>query len=106
MPDQIFYVRAKNPKSGKLTGYVPAKFLSINGNPVVDPLPGGSQDTYVYADPSDKYKDRGAVANPSNYLIVPANYSEQEAQAFAAQIARMQDQGGIVPAAWQMYNAF
>ena len=54
MSDQVFYVGST--KNRQLTGYVPAKFLTINGKPVVDPTPGGSQRTYIYADGSDKYK--------------------------------------------------
>ncbi len=84
MPDQVFYVGA-TPQSGEniITGYVPAKFLTVNGKPVVDPVPGGSQNAHIYADALDKYKTRGAIANPNNYLIVPANYTEQQARAFA-----------------------
>jgi hypothetical protein len=40
MPDPIFFVGAMD-KSKKLTGYVPAKFLIVDGQPVVDPMPGG-----------------------------------------------------------------
>jgi hypothetical protein len=44
MSDRVFYVGA-NPQNDekKITGYVPAKFLTLNGKPVVDPVPGGSQ---------------------------------------------------------------
>lgn len=41
MSDQLFYVDAE--RNNKLTGYVTAKFLTVNGEPVVDPMPGGSQ---------------------------------------------------------------
>src|SRR5437868_394359 len=41
----------------------------------------------VYADGSDKYKTRGEIANPNNYLILPDIYTEQQARAFAARIA-------------------
>jgi hypothetical protein len=85
MSDRVFYVGSA--KDRQLTGYVPAKFLTINGKPVVDPTPGGSQKTYIYADGSDKFKTRGEIANPNNYLIVPANYTEEQARAFAAKIA-------------------
>jgi hypothetical protein len=54
MSDRVFYVGST--KDRQLTGYVPAKFLTINGEPVVDPTPGGSQKTYIYADGSDKFK--------------------------------------------------
>jgi hypothetical protein len=85
MSDRIFYVGSE--KDQKFTGYVPAKFITLNGQPVVDPTPGGSQNAYIYADGSHKYKTRGEIANPNNYLIVPANYAEQQARAFAADVA-------------------
>ena len=82
MSDRIFYVGAQTQeKSPRFSGYVPAKFLTVNGRPVVDPSPGGSQVGYIYADGSDKYKTRGQIANPNNYLIVPASYTEQRARA-------------------------
>ena len=40
MSDKVFYVRALD-KDGKPGAYVPARFLTINGEPVVDPTPGG-----------------------------------------------------------------
>jgi len=87
MSDRVFYVGAQNDKK-QLTGYVPAKFLTLNGKPVVDPTPGGSQNGYIYADGSNRYKTRGEIANPNNYLIVLANYTEQQARAFAARIRK------------------
>lgn len=92
MSVRVFYVGANLQNDEKtITGYVPAKFLTLNGEPVVDPVPGGSQKTNIYADGSDKYKTSGAIANPNNYLIVPANYTEQQARAFAAHIAGTMD---------------
>lgn len=89
MSDRIFYVaaQAQGKDSTEITGYVPAKFLMLNGKPVVDPTRGGSQKAYIFADGSDKHKARGEIANPNNYLIVPANYTEQHARAYAARIA-------------------
>src|SRR5450756_2018188 len=96
MGDRVFYVGAQaQDGERRITGYVPAKFLTLNGKPVVDPSPGGSQVGYIYADGSDRYKTRGEVENPNNYLIVPSNYSEQQARAFAAEIARTMDLGPI-----------
>jgi hypothetical protein len=63
MSDRVFYVGAQD-KESNVTGYVPAKFLTLNGKPVADPAPGGSQVGYIYADGSDKYKTRGEVAIP------------------------------------------
>ena len=86
MPDPRFYVGARDDH-GNLTGFVPAKFLMRNGAYVVDPTPGGSQNAYLYSDASDANKTPGPIANPNNYLIVPANYTEQQAKDFAAGIA-------------------
>jgi hypothetical protein len=86
MSDRIFYVGAKD-HDNPLTGYVPAKFLLRNGAYVMDPTPGGSQDAYIYSDALGGNKANGRAANPNNYLIVPANYSEQQAKDFAARIA-------------------
>jgi hypothetical protein len=58
MPDQIFYVGAKD-KNNPLTGYVPAKFLMRNGAYVMDPTPCGSQQAYLYSDASDANKTPG-----------------------------------------------
>jgi hypothetical protein len=93
MSDRVFYVGAQTQeRKPRFAGYVPAKFLTLNGKPVVDPRPGGSQDAYIYADGSDRYKTTGEIANPNNYLIVPANYTEQQARAFAAEIANTMGQ--------------
>jgi hypothetical protein len=74
MSDRVFYVGAQTQeRKPRFAGYAPAKFLTLNGKPVVDPRPGGSQDAYIYADGSDRYKTTGEIANPNNYLIVPAN---------------------------------
>ena len=86
MGERVFYVRAKD-EYRPVTGYVPAKFPVVNGKPVVNPILGGSQDDYIYGDASDKYKVRAAVANPMNYIVVPANYSQQYADRLAAGIA-------------------
>jgi hypothetical protein len=57
-----------------------------NGTYVMDPTPGGSQGAYLYSDGSGNNKTDGSVANPNNYLVVPANYTEQKARDFAAGI--------------------
>ncbi len=94
MSDRLFYVGAHSQYEKdqygnmKFTGFVPAKFLTINGGPVVDLTPWGSQKAYIYAD--DQGAGRTDAANPNNYLIVPANFSEAQARAYAAQIARIQ----------------
>lgn len=88
MSDRIFYVGSVDDQR-KLTGYVAARFLAIDGQPVVDPMPGGSQNAYIYSDDRGSTQTRGAFANPNNYLIVPANFSEAQAREYAARIAEM-----------------
>jgi hypothetical protein len=75
---------------------------------VVNPVPEGSQQANLYADGSDRYKANGEVANPSNYLIVPAGYTEPQARAFAAEIAATMGLGpvGQALALYRMKNAF
>jgi hypothetical protein len=85
MSVQVFYVGAQDDDH-PLTGFVPAKFLMRNGEYVMDPTPGGSQRAYLYSDGAGSGKTHGSVANPNNYLIVPANYTEQKAKDFAAGI--------------------
>ena len=113
MPDQIFYVGSAKGK--EFTGYVPAKFLMRNSAYVTDPTPGGSQGTYLYSGPLGSDKTDGSVANPNNYLIVPANYTEQKARDFAARSAKTvgrdypEDEtsaGGLHQALGQMFGAF
>ena len=95
MPDDIFYVGAhsqdENDANGKkkFTGFVPAKFLTINDQPVVDPTPWGSQKAYIYAD--DQGAHQTDAGNPNNYLIVPANFSEAQARAYADKISALQN---------------
>ncbi|CCE04113.1 hypothetical protein BRAS3843_100007 [Bradyrhizobium sp. STM 3843] len=86
MADANFYVGSEKEKT--FTGYVPAKFLIRNGAYVVDPTPGGSQNAYLYSDAQGSYKTDGRRANPNNYLIVPANYDEDQAKAFASRVAQ------------------
>jgi hypothetical protein len=113
LSDSIFYVGAQKDK--QLTGYVPARFLMRNGTYAVDPAPGGSQRTYFYSDGQGNNKTAGSFANPNNYLVVPANYSEQQARDFASQISDMASGGypgddtgaaGIQQALAQMFGAF
>lgn len=90
MSDRVFYVGSADKTSGKLNGYVPSQFLIINGQPVVDPTPGGSQKPYIYTDTSDRYKIDGRIANPNNYLIVPEKFNEQRTRDYASQIVATQ----------------
>jgi hypothetical protein len=86
MSDKIFYVESRDDKG--ITGYVPAKFLMRNGAYVMNPAPGGSQQSYIYSDGSGNNKMSGVTANPDNYLIVPKIYTELHARDFAARIAQ------------------
>ena len=90
MSDRVFYVGSADRTSGKFNGYVPSQFLMINGQPVVDPTPRGSQRPYIYGDASDRYKVDGRIANPNNYLIVPEKFNEQRARDYADQIVATQ----------------
>lgn len=85
MPNAVFYVGSERDK--RLTRYVPAQFLVRNGAYVMDPTPGGSQRAYLYSDGLGNNKTDGRIANPYNYLIVPKNYTDEQAKGFAAQIA-------------------
>ncbi|WJR76468.1 hypothetical protein [Bradyrhizobium sp. NP1] len=86
MSDDVFYVGAING-NGQFTGYVPARFLMREGMYVTDPTPGGSQQAYLYSDGLGNNKTDGKAANPNNYLVVPANYTEEQARNFAAKVS-------------------
>jgi hypothetical protein len=87
LSDRIFYVGSDN--NGQFTGFIPAKCLERGGSYVMDPSPGGSQRAFLYSDNQGSNKTDGRIANPNNYLIVPANYSDRRAREFAGQIADM-----------------
>ena len=88
MPDDVFYVGALDDNH-QLSGLVPARFMTINGQPVVDPTPGGplGHIPYIYSDAQGSNKS--AEANPNNYMIVPAGFNEAHARAYADQIRQM-----------------
>ena len=107
MPDRRFYVEASNDDG--LTGYVPAQFLMRNGAYVMNPTPRGSQLQPIYSDRSGSNKTSGSIANPNNYLIVPANYTEQKARDFAAFVEKVGKYilpSGAIGSALLMANAF
>jgi hypothetical protein len=109
LPDPIFYAAAQDPrvKSGiKITGYVPSRFLMRNGAYVRDPIPGASQKVYLYSDSSGQNKTDGKIANPNNYIVVPASYSEQEAKDSGAALAETLRTKGLRPMLEQMTSAF
>src|SRR5947209_6116300 len=108
MTDRIFYAAAedlRNPGSARITGYVPSKFLVRNGAYVVDPLPGASQNANLYSDSQGNNKTDGKIANPNNYVVVPANYSEQQAKDFATGLASAR-MLGTIPTFALMTSAF
>ena len=78
MSDDIFYVGAL--KNQQFSGLVPARFLTIDGQPVVDPTPGGPNGSipYIYSDAQGS--NQSDEANPNNYMIVPANFNEAHAE--------------------------
>ena len=90
MFDRVFYAAAEDQKTHRITGYVPSKFLIRNGTYVVDPIPGGSQKANLYSDNLGSNQTDGRIANPNNYVVVPANYSEQQAKDFATRLAAVQ----------------
>jgi hypothetical protein len=79
MSDQVFYVGALD-RNKRFSGLVKARFLTVNGRPVVDPTPGGPEKKipYIYAD--DQGADKSDEANPNNYVIVPADFNEARAR--------------------------
>ena len=98
MSDDIFYVGAL--KNQQFSGLVPARFLTIDGQPVVDPTPGGPNGSipYIYSDAQGS--NQSDEANPNNYMIVPANFNEAHARAYADQIKQMiVDPEAVLPAA-------
>ena len=95
MPDQIFYLDAKNRNSLKPNGYAPSKFLTINGQPVVDPMPGGSHVGNMYTDDRGSSQTAAAYGNPNNYLIDPNNFNEQRARDYASRISATQKIPGV-----------
>mgnify|MGYP000087598157 CR=1 FL=1 len=81
MSDRVFYAAAEDPNTHEITGYVPSKFLIRNGAYVVDPVPGASQNANLYSDNLGSDRTNGKIANPNNYVVVPANYSSHLASA-------------------------
>ena len=76
-----------------------------NGVYVVDPIPGASQNANLYSDSLGNNQTDGKIANPNNYVVVPANHSEQEARKFAADLAVV-SRMGVAPTLALMTSAF
>jgi hypothetical protein len=85
MPNDIFYIGALD-KNHQFSDCVPTRFLTINGQPIVDPTPGGPNGSipYIYSDAQGSNKSD--QANPNNYMIVPGNFDEAHARAYADEI--------------------
>jgi len=90
----VFYIRpqigkdsAGNPVYDKSKA-VAAKFLLVNGAPIVDPAAGGSsiEPLYTSLNANGSPNENSKVQNIHNYLIVPANYNPSEAIAFASEV--------------------
>ncbi len=106
MADPIFYAAATDQKEPHpITGYVPSKFLIRVGAYVVDPIPGASQNANLYSDAAGSDQTDGKIANPNNYVVVPANHSEQEARKFASDLAAA-SRMGVAPTLALMTSAF
>jgi hypothetical protein len=50
MSAKVFYVGSIDRNTKQVNGYVRSRVYTLDGQPVVDPMPGGSQGTRVYAD--------------------------------------------------------
>lgn len=87
----VFYVYPQKgrDRNGNIipdkTTKIAAKFLFVDGKPVVDPNPHGSSQVHIYRGlNADGRIDEASVSgNPNNYLIVPADYTPAEAINFA-----------------------
>lgn len=106
MPDRIFYAAAEDQDTHKITGYVPSKFLMRNGAYVIDPVPGASQNANLYSDSLGSNQTDGRIANPNNYIVMPANYDEQQARDFAAGVAAVRKFGPQGAMLAQVASAF
>ena len=96
MSDRIFYAAAEDQNvKGKINSYVPSKFLVRNGMYVVDPVPGASQKANLYSDGAGTSQTDGKMVDPGNYIVVPANYTEQSAQDAAARLAAVHPPAGF-----------
>jgi hypothetical protein len=81
-----FTVGGENKDKVVTNRSIAAKFLinPATGEPVQDPVPGGSQENHIYI---NGIATPGNIANPDNWLIVPENYSIASSESFAAQVA-------------------
>lgn len=80
-----FYVGGVDGNGNVVEAAAPAHFLKdLNGNPIIDPLPGGSQKYRLYT--QDGTPVSGIEANPNNYLIAPLDYTINDAIEFATPI--------------------
>lgn len=106
LADRIFYVGALDRDNlNKIKGYVPSKFLVRDGAYVVDPIRHASQQVHFYEDGLGHNRTEGETANPGNFVVVPANYQEQEARNFADTLAAAR-RLGVLPALGLMAHVF
>ena len=92
-PTSTFTVGGENNDKVVTNRSIAAKFFinPATGEPVQDPVPGGSQRNHIYI---NGIATPGIIANPDNWLIVPANYSIADSESFAAPVAAH----GLLPA--------
>jgi hypothetical protein len=106
LSDPIFYAAAEDRDTHQITGYVASKFLMRNGAYVTDPIPGASQLANLYSDGLGNNQTDGKIANPNNYIVVPADHSEQEARKFAAKLSDTVENGELGSTLALMTSAF
>ena len=102
MATPVFYVGALDGNGNVASRSIPATFLYVNGQPVVDPIAGNSQKYNIYDDAGNIIQN----ANPNNYLIVPASYTITEALGFASQVSNLITSSGVPTALATMTGAF
>lgn len=83
MSDTIFYVGVTNSKISTAAPVttMATTYLYIDGAPVVDPIAGGSRQTDIYPTNSLQNPISGTTANRNNCLIMPAGWSQAQADA-------------------------
>ncbi len=115
-PTSTFTVGGENKDKVVTNRSIAAKF-PINpttGEPVQDPVPGGSQEDHIYI---NGIATPGNIANPDNWLIVPDNYNIANSEYFAGQVTALidspilatdpdTDAGGVLSALGLMTDSF
>jgi len=96
MSDDIFFVKGLDNNKNTAGTLIAAKFLMINGVPVVNPIAGEGQKYGMYDRSGNPLPEAAPItgatngqtqANPNNYIIVSASYDVGSAQILGAQVA-------------------